>query len=128
MGVEYRRRLFEKTGLAMAADGSDDDLINPEGVEGPFSFMHMDITPKPLEDVLPASPAPADEEHPPGSSDEDDDSDGEEGGGGSGGANDDLATLYFDDDFDEAEEPLPLDIPARYTLESRVPAALNAAP
>lgn len=80
MGVEYRRRLFEKTGLAMTADSSDGDVINPEGVEGTFSFMDMDITPGPLENVLPASPAPADEEHPPGSSDEDDDSDGKEGG------------------------------------------------
>ncbi|CAN0033077.1 unnamed protein product, partial [Pylaiella littoralis] len=30
--MRYRRRLFEKTGLAMTADGSDDDLINLEGV------------------------------------------------------------------------------------------------
>ena len=26
----YRRRLFETTGLAMAADGTDDNLINLE--------------------------------------------------------------------------------------------------
>lgn len=124
MGVEYRRRLFEKTGLAMTADGSDDDLINLEGVEGVFSFMDMDVTPEPLEDVLPVSPAPADEEHPAGSSDEDDDSDGEEGGGG--GTHDDLATIDNDDDLDEGEEPLPLEIPAGYSLESQVPAALTA--
>ncbi|CAM9606513.1 unnamed protein product, partial [Pylaiella littoralis] len=104
MGVEYRRRLFEKTGLAMTADGSDDDLINLEGVEGVFSFMDMDVTPEPLEDVLPVPPAPADEEHPGGSSDEDDDSDGEEGGGG--GTHDDLATIDIDDDLDKGEEPL----------------------
>ena len=29
--IRYRRRLFEKTGLAMTADGSDDNLINLEG-------------------------------------------------------------------------------------------------
>ncbi|CAN0572255.1 unnamed protein product, partial [Laminaria digitata] len=33
MGVDYRRRLFEKTGLAITADGSDDNLINLEGME-----------------------------------------------------------------------------------------------
>ena len=32
MGVEYRRHLFEKTGLGITADGSDDKLINLEGV------------------------------------------------------------------------------------------------
>ncbi|CAN0437204.1 unnamed protein product, partial [Pylaiella littoralis] len=84
----------------------------------------MDVTPEPLEDVLPVSPAPADEEHPAGSSDEDDDSDGEEGGGG--GTHDDLATIDIDDDLDEGEEPLSLEIPAGYSLESQVPAALTA--
>ncbi|CAN0514932.1 unnamed protein product, partial [Laminaria digitata] len=33
MGVDYRRRLFEKAGLAITADGSDDNLINLEGME-----------------------------------------------------------------------------------------------
>ena len=70
--TRYRRRLFEKTGLAKTADGSDDNLINLEGVErGTYSFMDVDTTPEPLEDVLPISPAPADEENPPGSNDED---------------------------------------------------------
>ena len=75
MGVEYRGRLFEKTGLAKTADGSDDNLINVEVVEGKVSFTNVDSTPEPLKDVLPASYAPADEEHPPGANDEDDDSD-----------------------------------------------------
>ena len=69
--IRYCRRLFEKTGLAMTADSSDDNLINLEGVEqGTYSFMDVDTTPGPLEDVLSISPAPADEENPPGSSDE----------------------------------------------------------
>ena len=64
--IRYHRRLFEKTGLAMTVDGNDDDLINLEGVErGTYSFMDVDTTPEPLEDVLPISPAPVDE-NPPG--------------------------------------------------------------
>ena len=35
----YRLRLFEKTGLAMTADGSRDDRITLEGVSGPYNFM-----------------------------------------------------------------------------------------
>ena len=87
--IRYRRRLFEKTGLAMTADGSDDNLINLEGVEqGTYSCMGVDFTPEPLEGVLSISPAPADEENPPGSSDEsesDSESDSEEEGVKSGG-------------------------------------------
>ena len=83
--IRYRRRLFEKTGLAMTADGSDDNLINLEGVEqGTYSFMDVDTTPEPLEDVLSISPALADEENPPGSSDESE-SESEEEGVKSGG-------------------------------------------
>ena len=97
--IRYRRRrLFEKMGLAMTADGSDDNLINIEGLErGTYSFMDVDTTPEPLEDVLPISPALAEEENPPGSSDEDE-SETEEGGVRSGGENrprqkvDELAT------------------------------------
>ena len=78
--IRYRRRLFEKTGLAMTADGSDDNLINLHGVEqGTYSFMDVDTSPGPLEDVLPITPAPADEENPPGSSDEDESETEEEG-------------------------------------------------
>ena len=85
--IRYRRRLFEKTGLAMTADGSDDNLINLEGVErGTYSFMDVDTTPEPLEDVLPISPAPADEENSPGSRNEDE-SETEEEGVRSGGEN-----------------------------------------
>ena len=83
--IRYRRRLFEKTGLAMTEDGSDDNLINLEGVEqGTYSFIDVDTTPEPLEDVLSISPAPADEENPPGSSDESE-SESEEEGVKSGG-------------------------------------------
>ena len=125
MGVGYRRRLFEKTDLAITADGSDDNLINTEGMEGKYSFMAADSTPEPLEDVLPASPAPADEEDPPGSSDEEADSD-EERGESNIGATNELATLDVGDDLDEVEEPLPLELPTGYVLGSSAPAALTA--
>ena len=84
--IRYRRRLFEKTGLAMTADGSDDNLINFEGVgQGTYSFTDVDTTPEPLEDVLSISPGPADEENPPGSSDESESESEEEGVKSEGG-------------------------------------------
>ena len=143
MGVEYRGRPFKKTTLAIIADGSDDNLISLEGMEREFSSIDADSTPDWLEDVLPASPTPADEQHPPGSSDEEDDSDEEGGESSSGaddelhdsdeergesnsGANDELATLDVDDDLDQRAEPLPLEIPSRYVLASSAPAALTA--
>ena len=53
MGVEYRRHLFEKTGLGRTADGSDDKLINLEGVwRGKFSFIDADSAPESMEDLL----------------------------------------------------------------------------
>ena len=122
--VEYRRRLFEKTGLAVTADRSDDNLTNLEGMDGGFSFIDADSTPQPLEGVLPTSPAPADEEHPPGSSDDEDDSK-EERGERNSGANDELATLDVDDDFDEGEELLPLKVPTVYILANSAPSALT---
>ena len=131
--IKYRRRLFEKTGPARTADGSDDNLIDLEGVErGTYSFMDVDTTPEPLEDVLPISPAPADEEYPPGSSEEDE-SETEEEGVRSGGANrprqevDELATLDIDDDVADDEALLPLEVPAGYSLVSSAPAALTEA-
>ena len=124
MGVDNPRRLFEKTGQAMTADGSDDDLINPEGIRGDFSFMDVDSTPEPSEDVPPASSAPADEEHPPGSSDEEDYSDEERG---DSGVNDEVATLDVDDHLAEGEEPLPLEFPTGYVLVSLTPVGLTAA-
>ena len=96
MGVEYRGRLFEKTSLALIADGSDDNPINIEGMEGDF-FMDAEGRPEPLEDVLPASPAPAEEKHPPGSSVEGEKED-EEGGNSNSDTNDELATLDVHDD------------------------------
>ena len=132
--IRYRRRLFEKTGLAMTADGSDDNLINLQGVEqGTYSFMDVDTSPEPLEDVLPISPAPADEENPPGSSDEDE-SETEEEGVMSGGQQirprpdvDELATLDIDDDIADDEALLPLEVPAGYSLVSSAPTALTRA-
>ena len=126
MSVTFHRRLFENTSKALAADGSEDNLINLEGVHGEFSFMDMDTTLESLEDVRPVSSAPADEEHLPGSSDSDDDSDGKEGRSG-GGTNDELTALDFNHDLVKNEEPLPLEIPAGFDLVSRVSTALTAA-
>ena len=109
MGVEYPRRLFERTDLAIAADGRDDNLINLEGMGGGLSFMDAGSTPETLEVVLPESPALADEEHLPGSRDEEDDSDEERGEIHSGG--NDETTMDVDDDLDECEEPVPLEFP-----------------
>ena len=55
--------------MGITADGSDDNLINLEGMEGVISFLDTDSMPEPSEDVLPVLPAPSDEEHQPGSSD-----------------------------------------------------------
>ena len=99
----YRKRLFEKTGLAMTANGSDDDLINLQGVErGTYSFMEVDTTPEPLEDVLPISPAPADEENPPGSSDEESESETDQ-------VVNEEAVLDMDDDIADDETLLPFE-------------------
>ena len=134
MDIRYRRRLFEKTGLAMTADGSDDNLINLQGVEqGTYSFMDVDTSPEPLEDVLPISPAPADEENPPGSSDEEESEIEEEGVMSGGQQNrprpdvDELATLDIDDDVADDEALLPLEVPAGYSLVSSAPTALTRA-
>ena len=114
----YHKRLFEKTGLAMTADGSDDNLINLQGVErGTYSFMDVDTTPEPLEDVVPISPAPADEENPPGSSDEEESETEQE--------DDELALLDMDDDVADDEALLPFEVPDGYSLVSSAPAALT---
>ena len=131
--IRYRRRLFEKTGLAMTADGSDDNLMNFEGVEqGTYSFMDVDTTPESLEDVLSISPAPADEENPPGSSDESESEIEEEGVKSRAGGRprqdvDELATMDTDNDVADDEVLLPLEVPAGYSLVSTAPAALTRA-
>ena len=131
--IRYGRRLFEETGLAMSADGKDDNLIYLEGVErGTYSFMDVDTTPEPLEDVLPISPAPVNEKNPSGSSDEDE-SETEEEGVRSRGENrprqevGELATLNIDDDIADDEAFLSLEVPAGYSLVSSAPAALTQA-
>ena len=76
--IKNRTRLFEKTGLAVTADGSYDSIINLEGVtQGTYLFVDVDSTPEPQEDVLPVSVAPANEKYPPDSSDEDESDDGD---------------------------------------------------
>ena len=131
--IRYRRRLFEKTGLAMTADGSDDNLINLEGVKQvTYSFMDVDTTPEPLEGVLSISPVPADEENPPGSSDESESESEEEGVKSGGGTTprqdvDKLATMDTDADVADDEVLLPLEVPAGYSLVSTALAALTRA-
>ena len=115
----YRKRLFEKTGLAMTADGSDDDLINLQGVErGTYSFMEVDTTPEPLEDALPISPAPADEENPPGSSDEESESETDQ-------VVNEEDVLDMDDDIADEKTLLPFEVPDGYSLVGSAPAALT---
>ena len=40
--ADTRRRLFEKTGCLMSADGSGDHRIQPEGVQGRYTFERLD--------------------------------------------------------------------------------------
>ena len=40
--ADTRRRLFEKTGCFMTADGSGDHRIQPEGVQGRYTFERLD--------------------------------------------------------------------------------------
>ena len=129
--IENRTGLFEKTGLAMTADGSDDNVIRLEGMtQGTYSFMDVDTTPESQEGVLPISPAPADEEHPPGSSDEDE-RDKEEEAGREGKRLrrdvDEMAILDVDDELADDKVPLPLQIPGGYSLVSSEPAILTTA-
>ena len=35
--LKFAKKLFMKTGCLMTADGSDDDMIRPQGLE-PYSF------------------------------------------------------------------------------------------
>ena len=120
---KYRRRLFEKTGLAMTADGTDDDLINLEGHDGPYTFMDADDGKEPRDDVQPF--APADEEHPEGSSDEDDEEETEGADTGRVRRSDGLAMLDDDDDLDAGETTLPLECPPGYALSRSAPPALD---
>ena len=39
IGLEYRRRLSEKTGMTTATDRSHDGLINLKGLQGASSFL-----------------------------------------------------------------------------------------
>ena len=93
----------------MTADGSDDNLMNLEGVQqGTYSFMNVDTTPEPLEDVLSISPAPTDEENPPGSSDESERESEKERVKSGGGTRprqdvDELATMDTNDDVADDE-------------------------
>ena len=123
---------IKKAGLAMRAQGSDNHLITLEGVtQAMHSFIDVGTTPEPQEDVLPISPAPADEEHPPGSIDEDE-SDDEEGKAEREGEKlrrdvDETTILDIVDKLADDEVPLPLQTPGGYSLVSSALAALTAA-
>ena len=65
----HRGHLFEKTGLAMTADSTDDNLVSLEGLDEPYTFVNGDDGRESRDDVQPLSPAV--EEHPKGSSDGD---------------------------------------------------------
>ena len=92
--------------------------------------MDVDTTPEPLGDVLPISPAPANEKNPSGSTDEDE-SETEEEGVRSRGENrprqevHELATLDIGDDVADDEAFLPLEVPAGHSLVSSALAALT---
>ena len=120
----YRRRLFEKTGYAMTPDGTDDNSINLEGLDGPHTFMEANNDKEPREYEQPFPPA--DEEHPEGFSDEDDE---EETGGDYNRrvrGSDDIAVLDDDDDLDAGQTTLPLECPPGYDLFRLAPPALDA--
>ena len=110
----YRRRLFEKTALAITADGTDDNPIILGGVGGPYTFMNGDDGREPRDDVQPFSPAG--EEHPEGSSDGDyeDETEGDYTSRVRG--SDDVAMPDDDDDLDVDEITLPLECPPDYAL------------
>ena len=50
----------------MTADGTDENLLNPEDLDGPHTFMDADDGKEPPNDLQPFTPAG--EEHPEGSS------------------------------------------------------------
>ena len=59
----------------MTEDGTEDNLINFEGMDGPYNFMNVDDGREARDNVQPFSPA--DEAHPEGSCDLDDDNETE---------------------------------------------------
>ena len=120
----YRRRLFETTGLAMTAEGTDDNLINPEGLDGPYTFTNADDGREPRDDVQPFSPA--DEEHPEGSSAEDDEGETEGDYTSRVRGSDSIAIPDDDDDLDADETTLPLECPPGYAFSRSASPALDA--
>ena len=71
----YRRRLFERIGVAMTADCTDDNLINLEGLDGSYTLMNAGDGREPRDNVQPFSHA--DEEHLWVTSDVDDEDESE---------------------------------------------------
>ncbi|CAB1100647.1 unnamed protein product [Ectocarpus sp. CCAP 1310/34] len=123
----YRHRLFEKTGLAMTADGSLDDRITPEGVVGAYNFMDGGTS--------------SDEEMP----DQDDEVSDDDGGAGGGesscdsdaSADDDgddhgdvqapLSQLDSDDDVDSDDDIIAMELPVGFRLQESPPENLDRA-
>ncbi|CAB1097678.1 unnamed protein product [Ectocarpus sp. CCAP 1310/34] len=123
----YRHRLFEKTGLAMTADGSLDDRITPEGVVGAYNFMDGGTS--------------SDEEMP----DQDDEVGDDDGGAGAGesscdsdaSADDDgddhgdvqdpLSQQESDDNVDSDDDIIAMELPVGFRLQQSPPEKLDRA-
>eukprot|EP00903_Cladosiphon_okamuranus_P018578 g17101.t1 len=133
---EYRKRLFEKTGSGMTADGSEDDRINLEGLSGPYNFMDVEVdgssddeeergdgslgeTGRGGGDLGPQQLGD-DDQH------EDDSSSCDESDGEDARESEDPQTqLEDDDELAPGEEPLGMDIPDGFQLQRSPPSALD---
>ena len=102
----------------MTADGTDDNLMNLEGLDGPYTFMDAENDKEPREDEQPFPPA--DEEHLEGSSDEDDE---EETGGDYTSrvrGSDDMAMVDGGDDLEAGKITPPLECPPGYDFPDQL--------
>ena len=120
----YRRRLFDKTGHAMTPDGTDDKIINLEGLDGPRTLMDAENDKEPREYEQPFPPA--DKEHPEEFNDEDDEEETGSDYTRRVRGSDDIAMLDDDDDLDAGETTLPLECPLGYHLSRLAPLTLDA--
>ena len=108
-GVEYRRRVFEKSDLSITADGSHNNLINLEGMDREFGRgQHAGA----VGGCTAGLTCSCQRRTPAGLKRREEKSDATVGEN-TGGANDELVTIDVDDNSDEGEEPLPFKIPTR---------------
>eukprot|EP00903_Cladosiphon_okamuranus_P012014 g11281.t1 len=132
---EYRKRLFEKTGSGMTADGSEDDRINLEGLSGPYNFMDVEVdgssddeeergdgslgeTGRGGGDLGPQQLGDDDQHEDDSSSCDESDEDARE-------SEDPQTQLEDDDELAPGEEPLGMDIPDGFQLQRSPPSALD---